>query len=73
MVLLPIVNEEEELEQGIDRQTIAFREMLKDSGMFNGVQNTTDSYHVHSPTMHDTLFCTITLLTPFVVLYYHSL
>ncbi|KAG0078139.1 hypothetical protein BGZ90_005863 [Linnemannia elongata] len=25
------VNEEEELEQGIDRQTIAFREMLKDS------------------------------------------
>jgi hypothetical protein len=27
------VNEEEELEQGIDRQTIAFREMLKDSGM----------------------------------------
>lgn len=27
-----IVNEEEELEQGIDSQTIAFREMLKDSG-----------------------------------------
>lgn len=26
------MNEEEELEQGIDRQTIAFREMLKDSG-----------------------------------------
>lgn len=28
-----IVIEAEELDQGVDRQTIAFREMLKDSGM----------------------------------------
>jgi hypothetical protein len=46
-----IVNEEEELEQGIDRQTTAFRDMLKDSGTIRLLHATDGSVvtGLHSP------------------------
>lgn len=57
-----IVNEEEELEQGIDRQTTAFREMLKDSGTIR-LFTCNDRVSVMGRTAQHYLFRTILFLT----------